>query len=628
MIKLLKYIIVFMCTGFLISACESTKESVGLVIAETSNFTHLNNSLVSIEKEIGVWGGGSKKKFRALEHDKCTYQVRENKLNLLFDDNGYFQMSPKALLLPLSWENADVLSLEIASNGLSELIVEIMGSRSRIQEKLSLDRESTIYTIDIREALLLGGLDNEVLKIKLIAPIGGNLALHKIQLLDTDKDQPLIDRWGQRNLHDYPNKINIQSQLNNFEKEEAFFAALSENTTTDDYGGFIEHNLPLKATGFFHTQNLNGKWYLVSPAGNPFYSLGLNGVRRKSTLNNAALTKVKNREEIFEELPSYENCPECFSEDSAYLSFYCYNVKRKYGEYTAWKEHVLKRLKNIGFNTIGNWSDSLLYNSAFPYTYTLDTRKGTGLEMSNKMPDVFHPDWERRLDASFSEITQFKEDSYLIGYFVDNEMGWRSINKWDSTSYTFTTLKDLPSEKAQKEAYAERYFSSLKKVLKKYAPNHLYLGCRFTRNFKGLQPVAAIAGKYVDVLSINVYSAVPIKKQMDDWYAAVQKPMIISEHHIPPATKRALLPIYPAFGLAQRDIMLEEYLRTWLTFPYAVGSHWYQYADQEVAGRMDGGENQPVGIVSVTDQIHEPIVRLYHKMAKEIAESYVQPLEQ
>jgi len=628
MIKPFKYVIAFMCAGFLIFACESKKESVGHVIAETSNFTHLNNSLVSIEKEIGVWRGESKKKFRALEHEKCTYQVRENKLILSFDDNGYFQMSPKALLLPLSWENADELSLEIASNGLSELIVEIMGSRSRLHNKLSLNKESAFYTIDIREAPLLGGLDEEVLKIKLIAPIGGELELRKIQLIDTGKDVPLVDRWGQRHLFDYPNKVDDLSQLNNLDEEVAFFEKLGENTVTDDYGGYINHDLPLKATGFFHTQNLNGKWYLVSPEGNPFYSLGLNGVRRKSTLNNAALTRVKDREDIFEELPSYENCPECFNEDGAYLSFYCYNVKRKYGDYTTWKEHVLKRLNNIGFNTIGNWSDTLLYNSKFPYTYTLDTRKGTGLEMSNKMPDIFHPDWEARLDASISEITQFKDDAYLIGYFVDNEMGWRSINKWDSTSYTFTALKDLSNEEAQKKAYAERYFSTLRAAIKKYAPNHLYLGCRFTRNFEGLQTIATIAGKYLDVLSINVYSAVPIRKQMDDWYAAVQKPVIISEHHIPPATKRALLPIYPAFGLAQRDIMLEEYLQTWLSFPYAVGSHWYQYADQEVSGRMDGGENQPVGIVSVTDQLHEPIIRLYHKMAKEIAASYVQPLEQ
>ena len=617
-----------MCAGFLVSSCESNKESVGQVIAETSNFTHLNNSLVSIEKEIGVWGGGSKKKFRAIEHDKCTYQAKESKLILSFGDNGYFQMSPKALLLPLSWQNADVLSLEIASSGVSELIVEIMGSRSRLHNKISLNKEPAFYKIDIRETPLLGGLAEEVLKIKLTAPIGGNIELHKIQLIDTQKDKPLIDRWGQRNLNDYPNKIALQSQLNNLDKEEAFFTKLGKNTVRDDYGGYINHNMSLKATGFFHTQRLNGKWYLVSPAGNPFYSLGLNGVRRKSTLNNAALTRVKGREDMFEELPNYENCPECFNEEGAYLSFYCYNVKQKYGDYVAWKKQVLQRLEKIGFNTIGNWSDTLLYSSNFPYTYTLDTRKGTGLEMSNKMPDVFHPEWESRLDAYVAEIIKFNKDPYLIGFFVDNEMGWRSINKWDSTSYTFTALKDIPNEERLKKTYAEKYFSTLRKAIKKYAPNHLYLGCRFTRNFTGLLPVAEVAGKYLDVLSINVYSAVPIKEQMDDWYAAVQKPMIISEHHIPPATERALLPIYPAFGLAQRDMMLEEYLRTWLTFPYAVGSHWYQYADQEVAGRMDGGENQPVGIVSVTDQIHEPIVRLYHKMAKEIAENYVQPLEQ
>ena len=619
----------FALTLSVLLSCQQNQEKEVIVLAEISDFSFLDKSLAAIEKEIGDWGGGSKKKFNAIEQENCTYSISQGKLMLsMGEKDAFFQISPRALGFPLGWHNADELLIDINSEEEIDLIVQILGSRSRLQEKISVLPDQESYRIDIREAPLLGGVDEEVLKIKIIATKEADLLIQQMQLLDTAEDFPLVDQWGQRNLKEYSNKISSKEELFNLEKEADFLASLPATPATDAFGGYLNHNLNLKKTGYFRTQKVDEKWYLVSPEGNPFYSLGLNGVRRKSTLNNAALTKIEGREDLFEKVPAYADCPECFNEDSAYLSFYNHNVKLKYDTYEDWTEQVLKRLERIGFNTIGNWSDSLFIGSDFPYTYTLDSREGTGLEMQNDMPDVFHPEWEQKIDAAFSHLASLKNDPYLIGYFVDNEMSWRSITKWDSTSYTFKKLSKLADEESQKKAFAERYFSTIKNAIKKNDPNHLYMGCRFTRNFKGLAPAAQAAGNYLDVLSINVYSAVPIREQLDEWYAAVQKPMIISEHHIPPATERALLPIYPAFELAERDAMLKEYLQTWLTFPYAVGSHWYQYADQEVSGRMDGGENQPVGIVSVTDQLHQPIVKLFNEMAIEIAKTYVEPLEQ
>ncbi|MEL7119233.1 MAG: hypothetical protein AAFO07_07330 [Bacteroidota bacterium] len=171
-------------------------------------------------------------------------------------------------------------------------------------------------------------------------------------------------------------------------------------------------------------------------------------------------------------------------------------------------------------------------------------------------------------------------------------------------------------------AYAEKYFSTIKKVIQKYAPNHLYLGCRFTRNFQAYQYVAEVAGKYVDVLSVNIYSPFT-RKEMDAWYQVAQKPILIGEHHVPPQTSRALLPRYPAFSLDKRDEMLKSYLNNWISYPYAVGSHWYQYVDQEIAGRSDGGENQPVGLVTVTDQLDQQLALVFYEFAKTIPNKYL-----
>ena len=51
-------------------------------------------------------------------------------------------------------------------------------------------------------------------------------------------------------------------------------------------------------------------------------------------------------------------------------------------------------------------------------------------------------------------------------------------------------------------AFARHYFTVVRDTLKKYDPNHLYLGCRFA----GYTPEAVRAAAEVcDVVSFNVY---------------------------------------------------------------------------------------------------------------------------
>ena len=47
-------------------------------------------------------------------------------------------------------------------------------------------------------------------------------------------------------------------------------------TEYDIYGGW--QKLQGKKTGFFHTEKISGKWWIVSPEGNAFFSKGVNSV--------------------------------------------------------------------------------------------------------------------------------------------------------------------------------------------------------------------------------------------------------------------------------------------------------------------------------------------------------------
>ncbi len=573
-------------------------------------------------ENVGVFGGSTRITRKPVEAGGATWNVESGRLYLDFEELGYFSITPEVIGLPGSWKGLETLHVKLHSDTIATLILEIYGRRSRIRDTLSVKKGRSRHEMDIRETALLGGLDVMPDRIRITSADPSRVQISHLRLQKGEEQLFLIDRWGQRALSHWPGKVQSKEQLIDLTGETAFLDSLTsidEKGSLDPYGGYAGRELLFDATGFFRVDKRDGRWWLVTPLGNPFYSLGVNGVRIKSFRSTADVTRIQGREELFAEVPEFEQCPLCFMEDSTYFSFYSWNIRKKYPTIEKWKDQTERRLRTTGFNTIGNWSDTLYYlEPKMPYTYTLDSRRNPEVMMSNGMPDVFHPGWEEHLSVAFSMITDFRVDPFLLGYFVDNEMGWGAINRPDSSSHTFPVLERYETEEEKRAVYAERYFSTVRQAIRLHDPNHLYMGCRFTRNFRRMAPIAEAAGRHVDILSINVYSAHPIKQQMDQWYRAARRPMLIGEHHIPPRTARQLWPRYPNFPLPERDSMLSNYISTWAGYPYAVGSHWYQYKDQEVAGRGDGGENQPIGLVTVADQPNYPLLETYHWIANQL----------
>jgi len=78
----------------------------------------------------------------------------------------------------------------------------------------------------------------------------------------------------------------------------------------------------------------------------------------------------------------------------------------------------------------------------------------------------------------------------------------------------------------------------MKKVtaaIRKYDPNHLYLGCRFNQESEELQnsEMFKVAGQYMDIISINHYRKwEPVQSIMADWTNWSGKPFIITEWYV------------------------------------------------------------------------------------------------
>ncbi|MGK7393305.1 MAG: beta-galactosidase, partial [Candidatus Cyclobacteriaceae bacterium M3_2C_046] len=332
-----------------------------------------------------------------------------------------------------------------------------------------------------------------------------------------------------------------------------------------------------------------------------------------------------------------------------------WNLLRKYANLQNWREMTYQRLQSWGINTIGNWAEKeVITDSPVPFTYSFES------EFGRYKKDVFDPKWIAYVDSVISEAAEFKENPYLLGYFVDNESGWGnldllktlpenahlrqewlkylqskykqikaanqqwkgSFDNWQQAMNNHDeTLIDVKDVQELEKMYARQYFEVITSTLRKYDNNHLYLGCRFTRKLKPLH-LLKIAGQYCDVVTVNVYSYEPDEGQMSAWHSATGRPLLIGEHHAALKGERQLPLRWQVFDEKERYDYLTNYISTWALQPYSLGSHWYQYSDQHLTGRSSNGENQIVGMVDITDQPHQELIRAVRDVSKKVYEMH------
>lgn len=111
----------------------------------------------------------------------------------------------------------------------------------------------------------------------------------------------LVDAYGQSTRAKWPEKVSNDEQLKSAAAKEQqqlkTWLAEREKSSLDKFGGW-SIGPTFKASGFFRTEKRDGRWYLVTPEGHPFYSLGVNTVTP-----DVNQTYISGREWMFESLP-------------------------------------------------------------------------------------------------------------------------------------------------------------------------------------------------------------------------------------------------------------------------------------------------------------------------------------
>lgn len=424
--------------------------------------------------------------------------------------------------------------------------------------------------------------------------------------------------------------------------------------TWDPYGGYTELYLG-NSTGYFELAQAHGRWWLVTPSGHAFFSLGVNTVH------------------------PWSGYPQ---------SFYLQNVDALYGgghERQPWIDVTMNRLRSWGFNTIGAVSWGSVFDEGLPYAVDLDLSCGSGHsscatafpKVNARFPDVFDPRFAASVQATVQAWDpasgrgineEWINDPYLIGYWLDNELWWwhdwmvivdvraetvvedfiehdcswsgksawvdhlrgrysnniGALNSSWGTSYgSFAQLCDVlrvasPGAIQDKNTFlakiAQRYYDITVNAVRARDPNHLVLGTRFAETVPDPVLPAASAS---DALAINYYIGIrpyelptKFRDTMAHWYNLSGKPFIVSEFSF--RSPDSGLPgsrggAYSVNTRAERADSYRNFFHYAIESPNVVGLHWFQYVDQPVQGRHDG-ENNNAGLVDEADAPYPELV--------------------
>ena len=394
-------------------------------------------------------------------------------------------------------------------------------------------------------------------------------------------------------------------------------AAIKPDTGLSRFGGLTLRKE--KATGFFHTAKIAGRWWLVDPEGCRFLHRGV------ASVNMLRSTGAQ----------------------SAW--------QQKFSSETNWAEQTTTLLRAHGFNGLGAWTDTERLRAVqlpLAYTRIWNFMSGYGKKRGGTFQKpghtgypgdcifVFDPDFETFCDDHARQLAADKNDPWLLGHFSDNELplpasalknylglpatdpGHQAALKWlRARRGANATARDIqPADlPAFLEFMMERYFRIVSGAIKRHDPNHLYLGARFHGSDLRFPEIFRAAGPHVDVVSVNYYHAwTPDPERLAMWTRESGKPVLITEWYAK-GVDSGLANTGGAGWLVktQRDrgLFYENFTLGLLQSKECIGWHWFKYMDNDPADTKSDPSNQDSN-KGIFNNRYEPYTPLLDSMKR------------
>ena len=350
----------------------------------------------------------------------------------------------------------------------------------------------------------------------------------------------------------------------------------------DTYGGWLK--LTGKKTGFFHTERIDGRWWLVTPDGHAFFARGVGGIE--------------------------------YGPDR--------NVSPEQGRKLA------DQLKSWNFNAVQARA-GLIPGLAYTVILNLAASTQRDLWLLGIVPDYFSPEFQQGVERRAAELCpKMADDPWLIGYFTDNEVRWfPDIRSKDTVLEAFLkkpagspgyrragaflkerghSPEDMTWEDKADflEIAAAQYGKICREAIRRHDPNHLILGSRF--NERAPIPLTKALGPYFDLISFNTYEHRAPLYKLGEMYKTTGKPTMVTEFSFKamdsglPNTIGAGEPV--ATQQDRADLFVA-YVEDLARLPSCVGYFWFKYRDQPKQGQGTrspggwGGENSNYGLVTL-----------------------------
>lgn len=385
------------------------------------------------------------------------------------------------------------------------------------------------------------------------------------------------------------------------------------------YGGWKVS--PSAGTGFFRVEKRGNRWWIVDPDGYPFIHKGVAVFRPGTSRNQRAA------------------------------------LASQYRSNSNWVKVESGFLRQNGFNGAGAWSDAdLIHDNQIPLVYSIIVNPMGSYRAEHikqyggvypvagwqgyryDLAMVFDPEFDAYVEKSITPIAKYANDKFLLGYYTDNELPWkndaldRHLNFLGKTEAGYLAAKKWLDDRKGKDTsmadvnaqdrlaftgfYLETYLRKVAAVIRKYDPNHLYLGCRFNQETEELNnpEMFRVAGKYMDIVSINHYRKwEPVQSIMANWETWSAKPFLITEWYV--KGEDSGLPNKSGAGWnvptqQDRGYFYQNFTIELLKSRSCVGWHWFTYQDNDPEDLTTDPSNRDSnkGIVNTNYEPYQPLI--------------------
>ena len=398
------------------------------------------------------------------------------------------------------------------------------------------------------------------------------------------------------------------------------------------------------ATGFFHTETIDGRDWPIDPAGRAVILAGTQHIKPQGTHSDAV---------------GY----------SPYGRF----VATNYPSVSAWADETLARLDDWGFTFLGNaCTVGLLGHKTLPHVQNLQMGQRVcrrdpdwyirewGFKPCSALPNVFHPDFAAACEWRARErCAPFKDDPWIVGWFIDNELAWWGTSKRIESTGLYALVSKLPETHSARKVldgflaerglvvgpdvprqakvdflrlYARTYYEKTTAAIRKADPNHMVLGSRYA-GLNGAAPVVwEEAGRFCDIVTFNCYpwadldrgivldaeGGVPMTERLREYHGYAKAPLMVTEWSFP-----AMDHGHPCLvGAGQRFRTQAErveatmlFAKTLLADPHVAGYDYFKWNDQPKTGSSRfSPEDCNYGLVNDNGVPYEGITQAFKEL--------------